>query len=51
MVALMKNAYAGTVELPNGKKVRFTIVGVTQIEAKKLLKDANPKARICMKRK
>ena len=43
--------YEGSIKFPNGKKVDFTIKGATQTEVKHLLKDAQPHAKVSMKRK
>jgi hypothetical protein len=43
--------YEGTIKLPGGKKIDFTIKGATQTEVKHLLKDAQPMAKVSMKKK
>jgi hypothetical protein len=43
--------YEGSIKLPSGKKIDFTIKGATQTEVKHLLKEAQPHAKVSMKKK
>jgi hypothetical protein len=43
--------YEGSIKLPSGKKIDFTIKGATQPEVKHLLRDAQPHAKVSMKKK
>lgn len=46
MNATLQNDYKGVVELPDGKKIKFSIKGTSKIGVEGLLKNANPKAKI-----
>lgn len=47
----MKNNYAGVIELPDGRKLKFSIKGTSKMEAHNLLRHAQPKAKIKLLRK
>jgi hypothetical protein len=49
-MANIVNNYRGEITLPDGKVVKFNISGTSKIEVNKLLKKAQPNARIKFKK-
>jgi hypothetical protein len=43
--------YEGSIKLPSGKKIDFTIKGASQSEVKSLVKNAQPMAKVKIKKK
>lgn len=43
--------YEGIVKLPDGRKVEFTVKGTSQSEVRSLLQNAQPGAKIRLKKK
>ena len=50
-MAKIKGKYHGVITLPDGKKIKFTLEGESQAEVRTIIKKANPKAKVSMKKK
>jgi hypothetical protein len=46
MDAMIRNNYSGEIEMPDGKKIKFSIKGTSKMEVESLLKNANPKMKV-----
>ncbi len=51
MHATSTSKYEGSIKLPSGKKIDFTLKGATQTEVRHLLKNAQPLAKVKIKKK
>jgi hypothetical protein len=50
-MAKIKSKYYGTVTLPNGKTLKFSIEGESETEIRRIIHNAQPKAKVSIKRK